>query len=130
MQDKTVEEYCRVVDKMDDGSGVRSTDIAKALGLSKNTVALTLRKLSGAGFVDMERYGRVRLAQKGSRIAKKMNFRHRVLETFLVNKLGMSKSKVHQEACAMEHWVSDDTISRLYRFIGKPKTDPHGRSIR
>jgi DtxR family Mn-dependent transcriptional regulator len=129
MIEKTVEEYCRVIDKMDAGQGVRSTDIAKALSLSRNTVALTLQKLSAAGFVEMERYGKVRLSQKGSKIAKKMNFRHRVLEAFLVDKLKMDKKAVHREACAMEHSVSDDTIERLYRFIGKPRTDPHGREI-
>ncbi|MEW6035718.1 MAG: metal-dependent transcriptional regulator [Candidatus Micrarchaeota archaeon] len=129
MHEKTIQDYCRAIDKMDAGDGVRSVDIAKALALSKNTVALTLRKLASEGFVEMERYGKVHLAGKGADIARKMNFKHRVIEAFLVDKLKMGRDKVHGEACAMEHWASDEMIRRLYLFIGKPKTDPHGRAI-
>ena len=130
MEIKTIEDYCRLIDKMDNGSGVRSIQISKGLNLSKNTVALTLQKLSKKGFVDMKRYGKVRLSTQGTIIAKRMNFKHRVLETFLFCKLGMNKKKVHEEAHVMEHWVSDQMIQRLYRFIGKPKLDPHGKAIR
>jgi DtxR family Mn-dependent transcriptional regulator len=129
MHEKTVQDYCRAIDKMDGGEGVRSVDIARALSLSRNTVALTLRKLASEGFVEMERYGKVRLAKKGAAVARMMNFKHRVIETFLVSKLGIDKSLVHGEACAMEHSMSDDTARRLYAFIGRPKTDPHGRAI-
>ncbi len=129
MEIRTVEEYCRAIAKMDAGSGARSVDLARALGLSKNTVALTLKKLALAGYADMERYGRVRLAKKGIRIAKKMNFKHRVIETFLFSELKMDKESVHNEANAMEHWVSDELIERLYAYIGKPKKDPHGSAI-
>ncbi len=129
MQEKTVQDYCRTIDKMDSGAGVRSVDISRALSLSKNTVALTLRKLASEGFVEMERYGKVHLAGKGAAIARRMNFKHRVIETFLVGKLGIDKAHVHEEACAMEHSMSDETARRLYAFIGKPKTDPHGRAI-
>jgi len=78
----------------------------------------------------MKKYGKVRLSEKGAAIAKRMNFRHRVIESFLFAKLGMDKKKIHGEAHALEHWASDETIMRLYRFIGRPKTDPHGKSIR
>ncbi|MFN7991782.1 MAG: metal-dependent transcriptional regulator [Candidatus Micrarchaeia archaeon] len=129
MEDRTIEEYCRAIDKSDPGGGARSTDIAKALRLSKNTVALTLKKLALAGYIEMERYGRVRLARKGLDVAKKMNFRHRVIETFLFSELKMDSRSVHEEANAMEHWVSDELVRRLYTYIGKPQKDPHGRQI-
>lgn len=129
MQDKTIQDYCRAIDKMDAGLGVRSVDLTRALGLSKNTVAMTLQKLSAAGLVEMERYGKVRLSRDGAGIAKRMNFKHRVIETFLFNKLRMDREKIHGEACGLEHFASDDMIERLYEFIGRPKTDPHGRAI-
>ena len=129
MLERTVQDYCRAIDKMDSGDGVRSVDLTRVLGLSKNTVALTLQKLSAAGLVEMERYGKVRLSKKGAKIARKMNFKHRVIETFLFSKLKMDMSKIHQEACGLEHFASDDMIERLYEFIGKPKSDPHGREI-
>jgi DtxR family Mn-dependent transcriptional regulator len=114
---------------MDFGDGVRSVDLTRVLNLSKNTVAITLQKLSAAGLVKMERYGKVKLSQKGAKIARKMNFKHRVIETFLFSKLKMDKKRIHEEACGLEHWASDDMIERLYTFIGKPKADPHGREI-
>ncbi len=129
MEEKTIEDYCRLIDKLDSGKGVRSTNISKGLGLSKNTVATTLHKLSIDGYVEMPHYGPAKLSNKGLVIAKKMNFKHRVLETFLFSKLGMNKDKVHTEACRMEHFVSDEMIARLYLFMKKPKTDPHGREI-
>lgn len=129
MHEKTVEEYCRVIDKLDSGEGVRSVSISKALGLAKNTVALTLKKLSESDYIRMERYGKVKLSKNGLVVAKKMNFRHRVIESFLFSKLKIDKKTVHKEACAIEHCISDTTISRLYNFIGRPKTDPHGRKI-
>lgn len=129
MHEKTIEDYCRLIDKLDTGEGVRSSDVSKGLGLSKNTVTFTLQKLSQEGFVVMKKYGRAKLSRKGTTIAKKMNFKHRVLETFLFSKLKISKKKVHAQACAMEHYVTDEMIARLYRFIGKPRTDPHGKLI-
>lgn len=104
-------------------------DIASGLGLSRNTVAITLSKLCDEGYADMERYGKVRLSAKGEKVAKTMNFKHRVIETFLFSKLKIGLEKVHDEACAMEHAISDETARRLYEFMGKPRTDPHGRRI-
>ncbi len=130
MREKTIQEYCRAIDKIGGGSAIRSKDLCAALGLSKNTVASTLRKLSGAGFAEMEPYGKVSLTPAGSEIARKMNFRHRVLETFMAEKLGMDPGKVHAEADALEHAASDEMIELLYRFMGRPSTDPHGRPIR
>ncbi|MBI5046150.1 metal-dependent transcriptional regulator [Candidatus Micrarchaeota archaeon] len=130
MQEKTIEEYCRLIDKLDvSGDGIRSIEISKKLDLSKNTVAITLHKLVENKFVEMERYGKVKLTKKGAEIAKKMNFKHRVIETFLFSKLHIAKTKIHEEACVIEHSMSDDVAEKLYEFIGKPKTDPHGSSI-
>ncbi len=129
MQDKTIEEYCRLINKLDVGTGVRSVDLAKTLTLSRNTIALTLQKLVDEKYIFMKRYGRVHLTQKGKRIARKMNFRHRVIETFLYEKLKIDKKKIHAEACILEHAASDEIVKRLYLFLGKPKKDPHGKEI-
>ena len=130
MEDKTIEEYCRLIKKLDLGKGVKSVDVSKRLGLSKNTVAQTLQKLAKQGYIKMKRYGCINLTQKGIGIAKKMNFRHRVIETFLYKKLKMDNRRIHVEACNLEHTASDDMINRLYQFLGKPKLDPHNKRIK
>ncbi len=130
MREKTIQEYCRAIDKIGKGSAIRSKELCMALGLSKNTVAATLRKLSEGGFVEMTRYGKASLSPAGAEIARRMNFKHRVLETFMAKELGMDPEKVHAEADALEHAASDELIERLYLLMGKPKADPHGRPIR
>ena len=129
MELKTIEDYCRTIDKLDQGLGVRTTDLAKSFSLSKNTVTITLQKLSKDGFVSMKKYGKARLTPDGLKVAQKMHFKHRVIETFLVETLKMPIEKVHAEAHNLEHYASNDFIDRLYRFLGKPKKDPHGREI-
>ena len=126
---QTIEDYCRAISKLDRGEGAKSTDLSKELGLSKITVAITLKKLIEDGFVNMKRYGRVRLFPRGKEIAQKMNFKHRVLESFFFKKLKMNKQDIHNQAHAIEHYASDELIEKLYTFIGKPKVDPHGQII-
>ena len=130
MKDKTIEEYCRLILKLDKGEGVRSKDVVKTLKLSKNTVAHTLQKLVKARYLEMKKYGKIKITAKGMRIAKRMNFRHRVIETFLYQKLGINKKKIHEEACKLEHAASDEMVKKLYKFLGKPKLDPHGEKIK
>ncbi len=129
MRDKTIEEYCRLIHKLDGGKGVRSIDIARTLRLSRNTVAATLHKLIRDKYVSMEKYGPINLTKKGILVARRMHFRHRVIETFLHDVLRMDKEKIHEEACILEHAASDELVERLYSFLGKPKKDPHGTRI-
>ena len=129
MKDKTIEEYCRLVYKFDRGEGVKSIDIAATLKLSKNTVSSTLQKLLNNGYIRMDKYSPVRLTKKGERIAGRMNFRHRVIETFLHEKLRLDKKEIHEEACRLEHAASDEMVEKLWKFLGKPKKDPHGEEI-
>jgi len=128
MENRTVEDYCRIILKLG-GKGVHSRDVANALSVSKITVSLTVPKLAEKGLVKKPLYGRITLTKKGEKIAKKMNFRHRVLESFMHNCMKMGKAEVHKKACEMEHWIDDDFSERLYRFINRPKFDPHNREI-
>lgn len=121
MEKKTIEEYCRTIDKIGFGKEVRSIDISKNLKLSKNTVALTLAKLSNEGYINMKKYGKATLLPKGKKIAKKMNFKHRVLECFLL-KIGLGKNEIHKEACKIEHVSSPKMIEKLYFFFGEAKS--------
>jgi len=130
MLEKTIEDYCRAIMKFDAGQGARSSDIACELHLSRNTVAITLRKLTEERYVSMKRYGRARLGAKGRSIARKVNFRHRVLETFLSRELGIPIEDVHEQAHMLEHAAADDMVARLYDYMGRPGKDPHGRRIR
>jgi DtxR family Mn-dependent transcriptional regulator len=55
--------------------------------------------------------------------------RHRLLETFLVETLGLDWSEIHEEAEVLEHAISEKVLERLDIFLGKPRHDPHGHPI-
>ena len=55
--------------------------------------------------------------------------RHRLLETFLVDTLGLDWSEIHDEAEELEHSISEKVLERLDDFLGNPRHDPHGHPI-
>lgn len=109
---------------------VTPSTIAAKAGLRLSTVSGALTKLAERGLVEHERYGgSVRLTPNGRALALQMVRRHRLIETFLVEKLGYGWDQVHEEAEHVEHAVSDLLVERLDEFLGRPRRDPHGDPI-
>src|ERR671919_444936 len=79
--------------------------------------------------VENEPYNGVRLSPAGSRLAALVLRRHRLIELFLVQMLGMRWDEVHDEAEQLEHVVSDRLIERIDEMLGRPTHDPHGDPI-
>jgi DtxR family Mn-dependent transcriptional regulator len=130
MATATEEEYMRAFLYLEKKKGAaRASDLAAYLGISKAGVSEMLRSLSLRGLLKAKPYSPAKLTRKGLSLAKKMTFKHRVLEVFLSRKLGMSAKSVHGEASRLEHAISDAALRRLYSFLGKPKYDPHGSAI-
>jgi DtxR family Mn-dependent transcriptional regulator len=71
----------------------------------------------------------VRLTGRGRTEALRVIRRHRLVETFLVDVLGMPPDAVHQEAHRLEHALSDEVVERLDAWLGRPARDPHGQPI-
>ncbi len=71
----------------------------------------------------------MRLSDEGRRAATHVVRRHRLIELFLVEKLGFDWSEVHEEAERLEHAMSDKLIDRLDELLGYPRFDPHGDPI-
>ncbi len=71
----------------------------------------------------------VRLSASGEKLAGLVLRRHRLVELFLVQVMGMSWAEVHDEAEQLEHVVSERLIERIDRMLGRPKHDPHGDPI-
>lgn len=101
-----------------DGS-VRSTDIANALGFSKASVARATKILREQGYITQRHYGEITLTKKGMTYGERILTRHRVLRAFLVDALGVDASVANDEACEMEHTVSEDTMNKWVAWYEK-----------
>jgi DtxR family Mn-dependent transcriptional regulator len=103
--------------------------VATALGVTPGTATTMVKALSDSGLAEYEPYSGVRLTLAGERLAGLVIRRHRLVEAFLVQVMGMSWAEVHEEAEQLEHAVSDRLIDRIDAMLGRPAHDPHGDPI-
>jgi DtxR family Mn-dependent transcriptional regulator len=103
--------------------------LASALGVVPGTATTMVKALAEAGLVRYEPYAGVRLTAAGEKLAARVLRRHRLIELFLVQVMGMSWTEVHDEAEHLEHAVSDRLIERIDEMLGRPSADPHGDPI-
>jgi DtxR family Mn-dependent transcriptional regulator len=103
--------------------------IAASLGVVPGTATTMIKTLAESGLVRYEPYMGVRLTAAGERLAALVLRRHRLIEQFLVQVLGMNWSEVHDEAERLEHAVSERLIDRIDEMLGRPAVDPHGDPI-
>ena len=103
--------------------------LAAALGVVPGTATTMVKTLSDSGLVKYEPYAGVRLTQAGDKVAATVVRRHRLIERFLVEVLGMGWSEVHVEAEHLEHVMSERVIARIDEMLGHPAMDPHADPI-
>jgi len=128
----TVENYLKCIylqELQREGKLVSTGQIATELQVAPGTATTMAKNLAEGGLVIYEPYSGVRLTAEGTRIASHVIRRHRVVELFLVEIMGMDWSKVHTDAELLEHAVSDRLIDRMDEMLGRPQVDPHGDPI-
>ena len=108
---------------------IRSIDLAHYLKVSKPSVSEMLRELNKSGLILFKKYSGFRFTAQGRKVAKRLTYKHRIIETFLKNVLKIGEDNVHEEAHKLEHAFSDESIEKLKKFLGNPKIDPHGKPI-
>jgi DtxR family transcriptional regulator, Mn-dependent transcriptional regulator len=108
---------------------VRSARLADWLGVSRPTVTVALRRMSRDGMVRLNARKEVELTSKGRRMAEAIVRRHRIMERWLTDGLGLDWVTADMEAARLEHAVSDVVEKRLYEVLGRPATCPHGNPI-
>jgi DtxR family transcriptional regulator, Mn-dependent transcriptional regulator len=111
------------------GESVSTNAIAKKMNTAAASVTDMLKKLSDKNLVEYEKYRGVILSSDGELIARRLVRKHRIWEVFLVEKLGFSWDEVHDVAEQLEHINSTQLVNKLDKFLGYPKTDPHGDPI-
>jgi Mn-dependent transcriptional regulator len=99
-------------------SSVRSIDVGDYMGFSKPSVSRAVGILKKGGYVVMDKDGYLSLTDSGLEVAKKIYERHTTLTDFLV-RLGVDKNTAVEDACKMEHDISDETFEALKRHANK-----------
>ncbi len=124
------QDYVKAIYKLQQENDIVSTtSLAASLGITPASVSGMLRKLSRAKMLVHRPYKGVRLTEKGRRAALQVVRRHRLIELFLVETLGLPWDDVHEEAERLEHAISDDVLDRIDVLLGHPDSDPHGAPI-
>jgi DtxR family Mn-dependent transcriptional regulator len=127
---RQAEDYLKVIYEMEQGGApAATTDIAAELGIAAASVSGMVQRLARLGLVKVERYRGARLTAHGRLAALQLIRRHRIIESFLVTKLGYGWDDVHGEAERLEHAASGDLIDRMAEALGNPTEDPHGAPI-
>lgn len=130
MQKQSQEDYLIVMYRLHEkDKQIRSVIIAKQLKISKASVSEMLKKLKKQKIVNMNLYSTVTFTKKGLNMAKKIVFKHRVIEVFLKDVLKCNSRDIHLEAHKLEHAFSDKTIKKLAKFLKNPKICPDGDKI-
>ena len=130
----TVENYLKAIymAQSDESDGKRLVPmgrLAHLLSVVPGTATTMVKALAESGLVTYEPYAGVRLTAAGQKLAALVLRRHRLMELFLVQVLGMSWDEVHDEAERLEHAASDRVIDRIDAMLGRPSADPHGDPI-
>ena len=130
MNSQSEEDYLKALYHLEtDFDAVSTNSIADYLVMKPSSVTDMLKKLAEKKFINYQKYKGTSLTKKGKLIALSIIRKHRLWETFLVEKLGFGWDQVHIIAEQLEHIKSEELIENLDNFLGNPKYDPHGDPI-
>jgi DtxR family transcriptional regulator, Mn-dependent transcriptional regulator len=130
MSSSAVEDYLKTIYTLTKGERAANTSaIAERLGIAAGSVTGMVKRLAELGLVEHVPYYGARLTERGEQQAVRLIRRHRVLELFLVEVLGYTWDRVHEEADRLEHATTEEMIDRMAHVLGEPAKDPHGAPI-
>lgn len=128
-----VQDYLKAIFRLsearDSAGPVTTSQVAEALAVTTASASNMLKRLDGLGYVRQVKRQGVALTDPGRQAALEVIRHHRLLETYLATRLGMSWDEVHREAEVLEHHLSVALADRIAEALGHPERDPHGDPI-
>jgi DtxR family Mn-dependent transcriptional regulator len=128
-----VQDYLKAIYRVLEDTGrpaAATSEVAEALAVTAPSASAMLKKMGQLGYVaPTDRRGAVQLTTSGRAAALEVIRHHRLLETYLVTRLGVPWDQVHQEAEILEHHLSEELEARIAEALGHPERDPHGDPI-
>jgi DtxR family Mn-dependent transcriptional regulator len=129
---EAVENYAKAIyalQRRAQGDAVSTNDLADRLDVTAASASGMIKRLADLGLVAHVPYRGVQLTTEGERLALEVLRHHRLLELYLAEHLGVPWDRVHDEAEALEHVLSEDLEARIAAKLGNPTHDPHGDPI-
>jgi DtxR family Mn-dependent transcriptional regulator len=129
---QTIQDYLKTIYALSQDDGAASTTaLAVRLGVAPASVTGMIQKLAASQppLVIYKKHQGVLLSPEGEKAALEIIRHHRLLETYLVAALGYSWDNVHEEACRLEHVISEEFEAKIAAALGHPSRDPHGDLI-
>ena len=129
---QSIQDYLKYIFELtEDGRPASTNDLATRLGIKPGSVTGMIQKMASAEppLVDYLKHQGVTLTPEGEQVALEVLRHHRLLESWLVQSLGYTWDEVHEEACRLEHVISEDFEARMAAALGNPERDPHGDPI-
>lgn len=121
----SMENYLEAVYELSAGAGgARVSDIAARLGVSKASVNSAMNVLHQRGLVENEKYREIYLTEEGLRAAKLTAHKHLILQTLLHRVIGVDNQQASEDACAMEHVISEASTEKILAFLEKQGLNP------
>lgn len=130
MASEQLEEYLESILDIEEREGIAKTSaIARCMKVAPASVTEALQTLADKGLISYQPYKGASLTDVGREMARKVKRRHRLLEVFLRDVLHIREDNIHQEACKMEHTLTDETEYALCKMLRAPARCPHGSLI-
>lgn len=115
------EDYLINILRLTEGEGVaKTTELATYMKVSPASVSEMIKVLAKEGLVDYEKYKGVSLTEKGLVLARQLRKKHHVVERFLTDYLNIDHQTAHEEACRIEHAISDESAIKMCHMMGTP----------
>lgn len=125
-----IQDYLKACYRLHEAGGaVTVTRVAAAMAVAPPSVTNMVKRMERLRLVRRVDDGGIGLTAQGRAVALEVIRHHRLLETFLVNELGMEWAEAHKEAEVLEHYISERLEAVLDRRMARPVSDPHGEPI-
>ena len=120
---RSAEDYFETIYILKKRNGsVRAIDIVNEMGFSKPTVSVAMKKFRENGFITVDPDGQINLTQQGLFIAERTFEKHNVIARALLM-LGVSEETAYEDACRIEHCISDESFTAINDFLKKAGTE-------
>lgn len=127
---ENIEEYLETIYRLsNNGESVKTTKISKTLNIAPGSVTQMIKKLDKMGYVEYSQYKGVKLTDSGFKTAENITRKHRLLERFLHDILKLKDNLLHDQACEMEHSLSDEAERALCQVLDHPDKCPEDKLI-